>query len=80
MKLGVLLLTALTGPTAVFAQTKMPSEPLTSQAYEAVASFFEYDNAIPLDANILARSDTQEYTHEKIVCNRLPGQSGAAGL
>jgi dienelactone hydrolase len=78
MKPGVLLLFVFVAPPAAHAQTGAPSEPLTSEAYQAVATFFQYDKTIPLDAHVLAKSEGREYTREKIVFtggrgDRVPG-------
>jgi dipeptidyl aminopeptidase/acylaminoacyl peptidase len=78
MKTSVLLVIAFVVSAHASAQTGVGTQPLTAEAYEAVASFFQYDKTIPLDAHILATSETPAYTREKIVFtggrgDRVPG-------
>ncbi len=81
MKVGLLLLLVVAIvvlPASAFGQIAAPGEPLTSDAYRAVVTFFQYDKTIPLDAHVIAKSETKEFTREKIVFtggrgDRVPG-------
>lgn len=59
-------------------QSNMSLEPLAGDAFTAVATFFQYDKGIPLNTDVLAKSETEGYTREKIVFtggrgDRVPG-------
>jgi dienelactone hydrolase len=72
------LAVALALPAAAFSQGASAEEPLGKEAALAVLRFFDYDTGIPLDARVLATSQTPACQRETIVLtggqgDRVPG-------
>ena len=53
-----LLAAAIVMPATAFGQIG-PSEPLTTDAYRAVVTFFQYDKTVPLDVHVIEKSETK---------------------
>ena len=70
-----ILITCLTSITLYSQESDSNAalQPLDTELFLTVSSFFQYDRAIPLDAKVLARKETSWYIREKIAFTGVRG-------